>query len=100
MNDDLIAWLQSWCVENCDEDREHQNGVQIRTLDNPGWRVIIDLEDTTLEYMPFATIDMEKAEDNWLVCKVDEKKFKGYCSPLNLLEVIGIFKSWVESNRN
>lgn len=100
MNDGLIVWLQNWYVENCDEDWEHQNGMQIKTLDNPGWSVTIDLEDTMLEYTPFVTIFIERTEDDWFRCEVDKKKFKGYCGPLNLLEIINVFKSWVESNRN
>ncbi|MGW1432997.1 Imm53 family immunity protein [Streptomyces sp. NPDC002431] len=44
-----MDWLQGWYSAQCDEDWEHEWGVRINTLDNPGWSVRIDLEDTDLE---------------------------------------------------
>ncbi|WP_328741498.1 immunity 53 family protein [Streptomyces caniferus] len=32
-------WLPSWYASHCDGDREHEGGVTIKTLDNPGWAV-------------------------------------------------------------
>ena len=46
---DSIQWLQSWYQEQCDNDWEHQYGIKIDSLDNPGWVVTIDLAGTPLE---------------------------------------------------
>jgi Immunity protein 53 len=100
MNDDLIKWLQNWYTENCNGDWEHYNGISINNLDNPGWSITIDLEDTKMENINFTSVDIEKDDNDWFACKVEKRKFRGACGPLNLLEVIDIFKSWVESNKN
>ncbi|MFE2849501.1 Imm53 family immunity protein, partial [Streptomyces scopuliridis] len=33
----LLDWLQNWYTQQCDGDWEHEWGVKIATLDNPGW---------------------------------------------------------------
>ncbi len=45
--------LQNWYLSECNEDWEHSYGVKIETLDNPGWSVTINLEDTYLETIEF-----------------------------------------------
>lgn len=44
MND--ITWLEAWYQQNCDGYWEHSYGIEIETLDNPGWHVKIDLRET------------------------------------------------------
>jgi hypothetical protein len=46
---DNLEWLTNWFKSNCDEDWEHSYGIMIRTLDNPGWSLQIDLTDTNQE---------------------------------------------------
>lgn len=48
MEDNLLEWLQDWYLQQCDGEWEHFYGVKIETLDNPGWYIEIDLNDTTL----------------------------------------------------
>jgi hypothetical protein len=43
---DTINWLQDWYKQNCDGDWEHSYGINIYTVDNPGWSVNIELTDT------------------------------------------------------
>ncbi|MHC3815880.1 Imm53 family immunity protein [Streptomyces sp. DT9] len=45
----LLDWLQNWYAQQCDGDWEHEWGVKIATLDNPGWTIEIDLKETDLE---------------------------------------------------
>ena len=40
--------LQDWYSAQCNGDWEHQQGVRIESLDNPGWALDIDLADTAL----------------------------------------------------
>jgi hypothetical protein len=41
--------LQEWYAAMSDGDWEHELGISIETIDNPGWVVSIDLEGTPLE---------------------------------------------------
>jgi hypothetical protein len=45
---DALTWLQGWYLSQCDGDWEHGHGVDIGTLDNPGWRVEIRVAETEL----------------------------------------------------
>ena len=44
----MLEWLQDWYLKQCDGGWEHEYGIKIETLDNPGWKVIIDLAYTEL----------------------------------------------------
>ena len=43
--DRLVAWYQS----QCDGDWEHGEGIEISTLDNPGWSIRVSVVDTALD---------------------------------------------------
>jgi hypothetical protein len=100
---DLIKRLQKWYISECNGDWEHTYGVQIGTLDNPGWIVDINLNDTAMENVPFSPVNYgvgaESIEDdgNWLYCEVDNMVFKGRGGPEKLEEIIKIFLDWAES---
>jgi len=49
----LIEQIQAWYAAQCNGDWEHQYGISIDTLDNPGWCVTIDLTRTSLENVVF-----------------------------------------------
>ena len=38
-----LQWLQQWYYAHCDDTWEHQHGITIQSLDNPGWLVKVDL---------------------------------------------------------
>ena len=38
--------LEQWFAARCNGDWEHASGVTIETLDNPGWRLWVDLTGT------------------------------------------------------
>ncbi len=56
MNDFL--WLQYWYQIHCNGDWEHSSRIHIGTIDNPGWSLTINLEDTELESKEFQQIDI------------------------------------------
>jgi hypothetical protein len=91
-----LARLQSWYSRQCDGDWEHGFGIQITTIDNPGWRVTINLEYTDAEGKDFAPVEIEDSDDNWIRIWVSDKKFQGACSPHRLTEVLSSFANWVE----
>lgn len=92
---DILKWIQNWYLENCDGDWEHCYGVNISTLDNPGWTIDIDLTDTNLEGQKFEVIDIERSESDWIYCNVSDNTFHGNGGPNNLEEILMIFQSWV-----
>lgn len=92
-----LADIQKWYESNCDGDWEHQFGVVIETLDNPGWGVSIDLIDTNLEGKNFLAIKEESSEDSWIDCRVEDSKFRGFGDPKRLEEILTIFLDWARS---
>lgn len=53
---DGIKWLEEWMRSMCNGDWEHCYGVKFDTLDNPGWRIQIDIEGTVLEEKNFEIV--------------------------------------------
>jgi len=93
-----IQELQKWYHSQCDGDWEHQFGIRVETLDNPGWSVRIQLRGTPLEDKPFQPIKqrMEHKRD-WMVCEVVNNQFQGHGGPLMLEEIIRAFLSWAHA---
>ena len=99
-----VADLQEWYLAQCDEDWEHTYGISIGTLDNPGWSLTVDLTGTYLQSVNFAEhsygvgADGHATGNEWLVCKVEDGKFLGFCGPRKLEEMINVFLSWANQN--
>lgn len=62
----ILESLQTWYKAQCDGDWEHQNGLSIESLDNPGWLLTIDLKGTSLEGKLFEEIHIERNKDDWI----------------------------------
>lgn len=92
-----LEWIQNWYHSQCDGDWEHQFGIKIDTLDNPGWMVTINLEGTPLEGKEFKNFDLKIHSNNWLICFVKDNMFEGRSSPFNLTKILNCFRTWVES---
>ncbi|MCK0473240.1 immunity 53 family protein [Halalkalibacter sp. APA_J-10(15)] len=98
-----LNWVERWYSSQCNGDWEHEFGVRIETLDNPGWSVTISIENTDLRYKSFETVNIERDTNNWLHCKIDYHKerdgyhFFGYGGSGNLEEILNTFKEWAES---
>jgi hypothetical protein len=97
VNYESFARLQDWYARHCDGSWEHQHGVQIETIDNPGWRVYVDLAGTPLSECPMEELRRDVADDNWLVCRVQNLRFEGFGGPRNLVEIVDVFVAWVEA---
>ena len=97
MSKNLLNFLEEWYESQCDGDWEHEFGVTIETLDNPGWSLTIDLVGTECEGQPFDEIDWEKNENNWIQCNIINNQFKGSGGPKNLQDLIQIFIDWRKS---
>jgi hypothetical protein len=93
--DSDIGRLQKWYSAQCDGQWEHQYGVEIGTIDNPGWSLRVDLAGTDLSGKRFDNIRVrEKSENDWYDCSIVGDRFEGVCGPRHLGVVIDIFCEW------
>lgn len=98
---ELLKRLQNWYKMHCDGDWEHSYGVIIDTLDNPGWKLSVDLTDTLLEDAEFLPIHIEHKDnenDFWMDCQKKEKTFIGMGSPDSLEDLLAVFLDWADGN--
>jgi hypothetical protein len=95
----ILGELQEWYESQCNEDWEHQFGVSIGTLDNPGWTVIIDLDGTGLADEPFQAIEDLRSGRDWIKCWVENAKFNGAGGPQKLEEILTIFLRWAQKKK-
>ncbi|UBU13523.1 immunity 53 family protein [Nonomuraea gerenzanensis] len=94
MISDALSYLQTWYASQCDGDWEHGYGVTIDTLDNPGWRLEIDLVGTSLEGVSKDRMEVDRSDDGWVHVWSDGAQFHGACGPLNLGEMLDAFHAF------
>ncbi|MFI0740800.1 immunity 53 family protein [Streptomyces sp. NPDC021100] len=94
----VLDWLQSWYGSQCDGDWEHAWGVLIETLDNPGWAVKIDLEETDLADRTYPREEVIRGERDWVMAWTSEKTFHVACGPGNLAEALTRFRAWATAS--
>ncbi|RIY35294.1 hypothetical protein CKY20_10870 [Capnocytophaga canis] len=56
----IVDWLQEWTKSQVDGDWEHEQGVSISMLDNPGWILRVDISN----YGDFLTVSKPLGRDN------------------------------------
>ena len=98
MSNDILTWIQGWYADQCNGDWEHLLGIKISTLDNPGWTISINLEETGLEAKTFPAMEIERSENDWIHAFIKEGSFFGACGPHNLDELLNAFRKWVEAD--
>lgn len=92
---DLLLELEAWYSAQADGDWEHSFGVEISTLDNPGWAVSIDLSGTSLEHHSFAGIRVDRGQEgDWYDCRVMSHVFRGFGGARNLRDILKVFIEW------
>lgn len=96
----MLNWLQNWYSEHCNGDWEHEYGVKIYTIDNPGWVIKIDLAGTIYESLDIDYTLYEKSEYDWYSISIKNKIFDGAGDPSKLEELISKFKLLVEEYEN
>ena len=96
----LLQELQRWYQSQCNDDWEHGYGIKIDTLDNPGWRVIIELAETNLSDRSFVEIQRLDHQTEWIHCRVREGKFEGHGGPFMLEEILRVFLKWAEESNS
>ena len=90
---DLLKVLQQWYQSKCDGIWEHMYGVEIDTLDNPGWTVSLTGEADKKSINIF----VDRSEDNWLSVKSSNDNFVAYGGINNLEEILAHAVEWINS---
>jgi hypothetical protein len=101
---DELEWLQRWFSSRCDGQWEHEKGVGIETVDNPGWRVIIDIDkegfaggDGVLVSIGDPPRDANRNVGGpvWMICQVRGSQFVGAGDAGKLAAIIRCFREKV-----
>jgi hypothetical protein len=95
---EIITWLESFYAGYCDGDWEHQSGISITTIDNPGWSVTVDLEGTHLHENSFERVKTERSEHDWITCWYQDGSWQGRGGSHNLQEILETFRRWAEAS--
>ncbi|QEX21664.1 hypothetical protein FRZ61_15930 [Hypericibacter adhaerens] len=93
---DNLAWLQDWYASQCNGTWEHSWGIKIGSIDNPGWKIDIEIRDTSLEGKRLAIIDINRSESDWYYVGCDGQKFHGVGGAKNLGDILQAFKEFVD----
>lgn len=96
MHTSTIEQLQSWYLSNCDGDWEHDRGVRISTIDNPGWSVELPLTGAMLTGPAFLPVEIDRSPLDWIRCWVENERFHAAGGPQNLDEMLRIFLDWAK----
>ena len=87
--------LQDWYLNQCDGDWEHDYGIKIETLDNPGWMVVVDLTGTACADLSVDQQLLQRSETDWISTEITERKFVGAGGSHNLIEILDRFFSLI-----
>lgn len=91
-----LAWLTEWYRSHCNGDWEHQNGIRIGTLDNPGWSLSVDLGETEHSGRTMPPKLMERSDSDWVFVEVKDDEFRARGGSSNLSELIDVFAQFVK----
>ena len=90
--------LAGWYAEQLDGEWEHDYGITISSLDNPGWWLKVDLTGTDLAGATYPGTEQRRSEADWIVSYVEDQTFHVACGPANLNAAVELFLDWASSN--
>jgi len=94
---DILAWIEDWYSFHCDRDWEQEYGCSIRTVENGGWSVQIDLSETLLEDTEIAWQLVKKSENDWYGLAIKDSVFTASGDLRKLSFLLHSFKALVEA---
>jgi hypothetical protein len=98
--ENIIIWLQNWYKQQCNDEWEHSYGISIDNIDNPGWKIEIDLKDTLVQNRTLEYKLVDNSENDWYSYKVTDNKYVANGDPDKLEFLLHIFREFVEGNLN
>ena len=104
----ILSWLCAWFSSQLDGDWEHERGIHIQSLDNPGWVVRIPIRDMPLATKVTICLEGEPPTDangntggsHWLECKIEDGVFVGAGDVGKLSAILGSFRRWIAETRS
>jgi len=87
----VINKLMDWYISQVDGEWEHEYGVRIYTLDNPGWAVEIDYWATEIDGYISPLQLFEISDDDWYSYRFEDDKYLGMGDPSKLELIIATF---------
>ncbi len=100
MEIEILDWIVNWFKDNCDGSWECSTGIQITTLDKPGWEVEIDISNTSIANIHLDWILNEKSKHDWYGVKVEDHKFNASGDAGKLKFLLEMFKVMIERIEN
>ena len=96
-SNDSLQWLQNYMLTATDGTWEHQNGISIDTLDNPGWRIKIDISNKFLVNSEKEKFVSDTSDANWIHIWHDSinNQLNIACGIPNLIEALLISQEWL-----
>lgn len=95
--DDYLEFLASWYSAHCDGEWEHEFGLRIETVDNPGWNLQVDLVGTEMEGRVARSSRRDSEGGSWVIVASDGSLFEASCDPMSLRLAVQAFKEFVEA---
>lgn len=92
-----LEWLEDFYLSLCNGDWEHGYGFSLENIDNPGWHFAFEVTDTFLEAQVFEPLLLERSEEDWVHCRLEDDKWMGVGGARNLNEIIGYFRNWADA---
>lgn len=97
---EILEWIQHWFEDNCDGKWERGQGIQITTLENPGWEVEIDISNTSIANLKMEWILNELGPHDWYGVKIEDQKFSASGDVGKLEFLLGLFKEMIDKIEN
>ena len=87
-------FLGQWFVAQSNGDWEHGEGIEVTTIDNPGWAIRIRIEDTNLQGRMQDWVRWERDELAWLYWRSTGLVFEAACGPAELTRALDTFRGF------
>ena len=92
MRKDYFEFIESWYDNKCDGSWEHAYGIDISTLDNPGWQVKVTGENGKNFFK-----ENREGDDDWYRVNANDKEFLGYGGSKNLGDLLRLLENWIKN---
>jgi Immunity protein 53 len=96
---DNLEWLEAWYQRQCNGEWEHRLGMQLQTLEDPGWHLTINLSGTSAANARPQRLSFDTPCGDWIDCSIGGERFEGQGDPRKLEQIIGVFRHWVDISR-
>lgn len=91
-----LTFLQHWYASHCNGEWEHGSSIKITSIDNPGWMLTVNLEDTELAGRIVDWVRQDESPEIWVHYKSDGRHFTAACGPEELHRALAAFEQFAQ----